>query len=62
MKHVTKDQFVALLDAAGITDAQKAQLHAAFEKQYPEAHQSFLEWLGLSAEAIRDIRAASRKA
>lgn len=62
MKNVTKDQFVALLNEAGITDAQKAQLHAAFEKRYPEAHQSFLEWLGLPADAVRDIRSRSRSA
>ena len=62
MKNVTKDQFVALLNEAGITDSQKAQLHAALEKRYPEAHQSFLEWLGLPADAVRDIRSRSRSA
>ena len=62
MNNVTKDQFAALLTEAGITDSQKAQLHAAFEKRYPEAHQSFLEWLGLPAAAFRDIRSHSRTA
>ena len=62
MNNVTKDQFIFLLDEAGITDNQKARLHSAFEKRYPEAHQSFLEWLGIPAAAIRDIRAASRTA
>ncbi len=60
MKPVTKDQFIAVLDDAGVTTEQKARLHAAFEKRYPEAHQSFLEYLGFPAEAIRDIRARSR--
>jgi len=62
MKNVTKDQFASLLTEAGITDTQKAQLHAAFEKRYPDAHQSFLEWLGLPADAVRDIRSHSRTA
>ena len=62
MKNVTKDQFVALLNEAGVTDDQKARLHAAFEKRYPEAHESFLAWLGLPADAVRDIRARSRAA
>jgi hypothetical protein len=62
MKNVTKDQFVTLLNEAGISDAQKAQLHAAFEKRYPEAHQSFLEFLGVPAETVRDIRSKSRSA
>ncbi len=62
MKNVTKDQFVALLNEAGVTDDQKARLHAAFEKRYPEAHESFLAWLGLPADAVRDIRTRSRAA
>jgi hypothetical protein len=60
MKNITKDQFVAVLNEAGVTDEQKARLHAAFEKRYPEAHQSVLEYLGLPADAVRDIRAHSR--
>ena len=60
MKNVTKEQFVAVLNDAGVTEDQKARLHAAFEKRYPEAHQSFLEMLGLPADAIRDIRTRSR--
>jgi hypothetical protein len=59
---VTKDQFVAVLNAAGITDARKQKLHAAFEQQHPEAHQSFLEYLGVSADQIAKIRAGSRQA
>lgn len=62
MKNLTKDQFVGLLNEADITDEQKARLHAAFEKRYPEAHQSFLEWLGLPADAVKGIREHSRTA
>lgn len=61
MNHLTKDQFVAVLEAAGITAAQREQLHAAFERQQPAAHQQFLEWLGLPAEAIAKIREQSHK-
>jgi hypothetical protein len=62
MRNVTKDQFIAVLNDAGITEEQKARLHAAFEKRYPEAHQSFLEWLGLPVDAVREIRSRSRTA
>lgn len=62
MKNVTKDQFISLLDEAGINDEQKQRLHAAFEKQHPEAHQAFLEWLGLPSETVREIREHSRAA
>lgn len=58
---ITKEQFVSVLNAAGITDAQKHKLHAAFEAQYPGAHQNFLEFLGLSADQAAKIRAGSRQ-
>lgn len=61
MKTVTKDQFVSMLDAAGIADAQKQRLHAEFEKRHPQAHQAFLEWLGVSAQEITAIREHARK-
>ena len=62
MKKITKDQFVSLLNDAGVTDPQKKQLHALFEKRHPEAHQNFLEYLGVSAAEIREIREQSRRA
>ncbi len=62
MKTITKDQFVAVLNEAGVTEEQKARLHAVFEKRYPDAHQSFLEFLGLPADTVRDIRTRSRTA
>jgi hypothetical protein len=61
MKTITKDQFVALLNEAGITDAQKHRLHALFEARHPQAHEAFLRWLGLRADAIRAIREKSRE-
>ena len=61
MKTITKDQFVALLNEAGITDAQKQRLHALFESRHPEQHQAFLEYLGLPATAVSEIRQHSRK-
>jgi len=59
MKKITQDQFVALLNDAGVTDAQKHQLHALFEARHPEAHEAFLQWLGAPPDAIRTIRAGS---
>ena len=60
MKTITKDQFVAILNEAGINEAQKHKLHALFETHHPEAHEAFLHWLGLPPEAIRSIREQSR--
>lgn len=59
MKHVTKEQFVALLREAGVTEAQMQSLHRLFETRHPEQHQAFLEHLGLPAEKVREIRTRS---
>jgi hypothetical protein len=59
MQKITQDQFVALLNDAGVTAAQKHQLHALCEARHPEAHEAFLQWLGVPPEAIRTIRARS---
>lgn len=59
MKNVTKEQFVAVLRDAGITEAQMQSLHRLFETRHPDQHQAFLEHLGIDAEKIRKIRARS---
>jgi hypothetical protein len=61
MKKITKDQFVALLNEVGVSDSQKERLHALFEQRHPDAHQGFLEFLGLPPSAIQEIRERSRK-
>jgi len=60
MKNITKDQFVAVLDGAGMTDEQKRRLHTRFEQAHPEAHQGFLEYLGVPASEIHTIRERAR--
>ena len=61
MNTITKDQFVAILDDAGITETQKHKLHGLFEARHPQAHDAFLKWLGLPPDAIRAIREKSRQ-
>ncbi len=58
--HLTKDQFVAVLDAAGISAAQRDALHREFERQQPAAHERFLAWLGIPAAEAARIRAHAR--
>lgn len=57
---ITKDQFVAVLEAAGIDAAQREKFHREFERQQPAAHERFLAWLGLSAGEAARIREHSR--
>lgn len=57
---MTKERWVQLLAACGLDEADRARWHAEFEKLSPEAHQDFLESLGLGHEEIARIRHWSR--
>lgn len=52
--------FVSLLKSSGVDEKVLERLHSEFEKNAPEEHQNFLEFLGISAEEIRVIREESR--
>lgn len=58
-RSLTKDQWVALLASTGMTEDGMCRWHAEFEKHFPEAHQDFLESLGISKEEITMIRNSS---
>ena len=51
-----KKQWVELFRQTGLTDEMMEKWHHLFENGYPEAHQSFLEWLQLSSEEVAAIR------
>lgn len=55
-----KEAWVALLRAAGLDDAGMRRWHTEFERSTPEAHQDFLESLGLPGREIARIRRWSR--
>lgn len=55
-----KEDFKLILKAAGLEEGALNELHIQFEKNSPEAHQSFLEFLGVSAEEIKLIRDSSK--
>ncbi|WP_136524370.1 MerR family transcriptional regulator [Geomonas ferrireducens] len=57
MSKVTVDEWTARFRAIGLDDAAMEQWHRLFERENPEGHQSFLEWLGLPQERIAAIRA-----
>ncbi len=52
--------WTALLREAGLDDAAMWRWHQAFEKSLPEAHQDFLESLGLGVDEVAHIRERSR--
>ena len=53
---VTITEWVERFRAIGLDDAAMKNWHRLFEKENPQGHQSFLQWLGLSTEKINDIR------
>jgi DNA-binding transcriptional MerR regulator len=59
-KAMTKEKFVSVLKAAGLTEEEMRRFHREFEKNAPEDHQEFLEFLKIAPEEIQQIRAWSR--
>jgi DNA-binding transcriptional MerR regulator len=55
-----KDAWVTILRATGMGEEDMRRWHVEFERFSPEAHQDFLESLGLGAEEIARIRGWSR--
>ena len=57
---MTVNEFKHLFREIGLDEAAMQKWHGLFEQRHPESHQSFLEWLGLSAAQIEQVRARSR--
>lgn len=58
-KVMTKEQWVAILEASGMDKEARRQWHAEFERTLPEAHTDFLESLGIPADEIAEVKARS---
>lgn len=57
---LSKERWISLLRATGMSDDDMLNWHIEFEKMSPEAHQDFLESLGIAAAEIEEIRVQSR--
>jgi len=60
-KVMTRERWVGLFRAAGLTEELMERWHTEFEAAAPEAHQDFLESLGIAPATIRLIRQRSRQ-
>jgi len=58
---IDKQTWVAILRASGLDDAAMHGWHREFEQTAPEAHQDFLESLGLPAAEVSRIRRWSKR-
>ena len=57
---ITKEVWVQLLQAAGLDQAGMQNWHIEFERMSPEAHQDFLESIGIEMDEIQSIREWSK--
>lgn len=55
-EQVTVEEWVAMFKEIGLDEETMMKWHRLFESRHPEAHRSFLEWLGLPSERIKAIR------
>ena len=55
-KMITKEKWVSIMKASGLTEEAMHRWHAEFEKAAPEEHQEFLEFLHIPDGEIRTIR------
>lgn len=56
-----KDSWIRLLETAGLDQAARNKWHEEFERLAPDAHQDFLESLGIPAKEVKLIRKFSRQ-
>ena len=59
MHDFTVTEWKELFAEIGLSEDAMHKWHNLFESRYPQAHQSFLEWLGFDAEQVKDIRTKS---
>lgn len=60
-RSMNKDQWIALLASTGLSEEGMNKWHLEFEKMSPDAHQDFLESLGIPQDEIALIRQFSRQ-
>ena len=58
---VNKSRWVEIMRAAGLSENDMHNWHVQFEKMEPQAHQEFLESLGIEPKEINKIREYSWK-
>jgi len=58
---ITKQKWVSIMKACGLSDEQMRRWHAEFERSAPEEHEEFLEFLHIPPAEIKTIREQSRK-
>jgi len=55
------ESWTEMFSEIGLDEATMHRWHAIFESKWPEAHQSFLEWLNIPKNDVDRIRKSSRE-
>ena len=58
---VSKEQWVSMFEAIGLSEEKMMAWHRVFETRHPEAHAEFLGWLEIDSQEIKAIRNRSQK-
>ncbi len=53
---ISRDMWITLLQQCGFSDEDMIQWHREFERTSPDAHETFLHWLGIPPDEISAIR------
>ena len=59
-RFIDKDVWIEILRSSGMNRKDMQRWHAEFERNAPEAHHSFLRWLGIPEDEALEIRADSK--
>ncbi len=57
-----KEAWVEMFRTIGLDEATMDRWHHEFEARWPDAHESFLTWLGVPQADISRIRSSARSA
>jgi DNA-binding transcriptional MerR regulator len=60
-KKMTKEKWVSIMKAAGLTEDDMHRWHREFERAAPDDHNEFLQFLHIPAAEIKTIREWSKK-
>lgn len=60
MSQLNVEQWKEMFREIGLTETDMLKWHRLFEAKHPQAHQTFLEWLGIDAATISLIREKSK--
>ncbi len=53
---IGKNEWVDMFREIGLNEETMLDWHRVFESRHPDAHEQFLQWLGIPADEIADIR------